>query len=82
MQIAKVVLIATTTITTSANPITNSQGSQKLRNHAFCLFVQTKPKIGPNRCAICALFVKVVKVFMIVKVFMVVKVGGSGKTKF
>ena len=85
MQIEKVVLIATTTITTSANPITNSQGSQKSQNHAFCLFVQTKPKIGPNRCAICALFVKVVKVvkvFMIVKVFMVVKVGGVGKQNF
>ena len=36
----QVVLIANTTIT-------KSQGSQK---RDFCLFEQTRPKIGPNRC--------------------------------
>ena len=39
----QVVLIANTTIT-------KSQGSQKSQKRDFCLFEQTRPKNGPNRC--------------------------------
>ena len=39
----QVVLITTTAIT-------KSQRSQKSQKRDFCLFEQTRPKIGPNRC--------------------------------